>query len=159
MPIDDYAIAILHFDHQQRIQLIARDVEVEEVQLSEYPSTHLHATMIPGRIFPYPADNPPRLVPVYSPNIKEDSDEIITPPCTRFSGGVLVVGGTRLLLYGLVDQQNQERERGKRKRLEEKKRSRDPGIKSRAFEKEAKRGGKIIKSLANVVWPWSDITA
>jgi len=64
-----------------------------------------------------------------------------------------------LLLYGLVDQQNQERERGKRKRLEEKKRSRDPGIKSRAFEKEAKRGGKIIKSLANVVWPWSDITA
>jgi len=112
--------------------------------------------MIPGKIFPYPADNPPRLVPVYSPNI---NDEISASPCTRFLGGVLVVGGTKLLLYGLVDQQDQERERGKRKRLEDQKKSRDPGTKGRALQKEAKREGKIIKSLANVIWPWSNITA
>jgi len=115
--------------------------------------------VIPGKVFPYPADNPPRLVPIYSPNINEDSDQVITPLGYRFLGGVLIVGGTRLLLYGLVDQQNQERERGKQKRLEDKKRSRNLGEKRKALEKEVKREGKIRKSRANVIWPWSHITA
>lgn len=159
MPIDDYAIAILHFDHQQRIQLIARDIEVEEIQLSKSPSTHLHATMISGKMFPYPADSPPRLVPIYPQNTNKGSNETMVFSDDKFLGGVLVVGGTKLLLYELVDQQSQEKERGKRRRLEHKKRSRDPGTKFKAAEKEAERESRIRKSRVNVIWPWSDIAA
>ncbi|KAF5360619.1 hypothetical protein D9756_004828 [Leucocoprinus leucothites] len=163
VPEDEYAIAILHFDHQQRIQLLARDIELEELQLSTHPSTHLHSTMISERIFPYPADSPPRLVPVYPPSTKreddDDDDEIMDSSDKKFPGGILVAGGKKLLLYELVDRESQEKQRGKRRRLEDKKKSKDPVEKAKAREKEVEREGRKRKPRASVIWPWSDFAA
>lgn len=155
LPEDEYALAIIHFDHQQRIQLLARDIELEDLQLSTFPSTQLHSTMISDRIFPYPTDNPPRLVPVYPP--REDDESIKLQD--QFLGGVLVVGGKKVLLHELVNKEGQEKQKGKRRRLEDKKKSKDPLELAKAREKEAEREGRRRKPRANVAWPWSDIAA
>lgn len=158
LPDDEYALAILHYDYQQRLQLLARDVELEEIQLSTFPSTHLHSTMISDRMFPYPADSPPRLVPVHPPSPNKHDEDGTMVSHSRQYGGVLVVGGKKVLLYELVNNEGQERQRGKRRRLEDKKKSKDPLEKAKAREKEAERESRKRKPRASVVWPWSDIT-
>ncbi|KXN88147.1 DNA damage-binding protein 1a [Leucoagaricus sp. SymC.cos] len=157
LPDDEYALAILHFDHQQRIQLLARDIELRETQLSTFPSTRLHSTVISDKIFPYPLDSPPKLVPVFPSSPLKDEDDTMAEQEGHFLGGILVVGGRKLLLYELVDEEGQEKQRGKRKRLEDKKKSKDPLEKAKAREREAERESKRRKPRANVVWPWSDI--
>lgn len=154
LPEDEYALAILYFDHQQRIQLLARDIEVEDLQLSTVPSTLLYSTMISDKLFPYPADNPPRLVPVHP-----QTDGEVHTLQDQFRGGVLVVGGKKVLLYELVDKEGQEKQRGKRRRLEGKKSSKDPVELVKAREKEAEREGRRRKPRVSVAWPWSDIAA
>lgn len=161
LPDGEYTLAVLHFDHQQRIQLLARDIELEDNQLSMFPSTQLHSTVISDRIFPYPADSPPKLVPVYPPSLvksEEDEDDVMDSE-DQFIGGILVVGGKKMLLYELVNQESQEKQKGKRRRLEEKKKSKDLVESKRAREKEAEREGKKRKPRASVVWPWSDVAA
>ncbi len=155
LPEDEYALAIIHFDHQQRIRLLARDIEIEDLQLSTVPSTHLHSTTILDKLFPYPADSPPRLIPVHPPRADGGSD--ISQG--QFGGGMLVVGGKKVLLYELVDKEGQEKQRGKRRRLENKKSSKDPVEIAKAREKEAEREGMRRKSRASVPWSWSDIAA
>jgi DNA damage-binding protein 1 len=158
---DEYALAIVHMDHQQRIQLLARDIEVDEGQLSTFPSTQLHATIISANLFPFPADHPPRLVTIYPPgtNGTEDDDDDQLIDSADFLGGVLVVGGKNIILYELVDRDGQEKQKGKRKRLEDRKKSSNPVEKERAREKEAEREGKKRKPRANVAWPWSNVAA
>jgi DNA damage-binding protein 1 len=159
LPDDKYALAILHYDYQQRIQLLARDIELEEVQLSTFPSIHLHSTMISDKMLPYPADSPPKLLPVYPPKHEDGSEDETMWSDDRFLGGVFVVGGKKVLLYELVNSEGQERQRGKRRRLEDKKKSKDPLEKAKAREKETERESRRRKPRASVVWPWSDVAA
>jgi DNA damage-binding protein 1 len=114
--------------------------------------------MISGKLFPYPADNPPGLVPVHDPQIKMEEDTMEDTQ-GQFLGGVLVIGGKKLLLYELVDQEGQEKQRGKRRRLEDKKKSKNLKEVDKAREKEVEREGRKRKPKATVVWPWSEISA
>lgn len=162
LPDGEYTLAIIHFDYQQRIQLLARDIELEDLQLSSFPSTQLHSTMISDKLFPYPTDNPPMLVPVYATQRKNEEDledETMENSQGQFLGGVLVVGGKKLLLYELVDKEGQEKQKGKRRRLEDKKKSKDPLELAKAREKEAEREGRRRRPGATVVWPWSEVSA
>ncbi|KAF9454820.1 hypothetical protein P691DRAFT_716708 [Macrolepiota fuliginosa MF-IS2] len=158
LPEDDYALAIVHFDYQQRIRLLARDIELEDLQLSTLPSTQLHPTTISDKLLPFPADSPPKLVPVYPPRVKEEEGVYMDAP-GQFLGGVLIVGGKKVLLHELVNREGQEKQKGKQRRLESKKKSKDPVELAKVRDKEVEREGKRRKPRANVVWPWSDIAA
>jgi DNA damage-binding protein 1 len=114
--------------------------------------------MLSGKLFPYPADNPPVLVPVHGPHVKIEEDPMEDTQ-EEFLGGILVLGGKKLLLYELVDQEGQEKQRGKRRRLEDKKKSKNLKEADKAREKEAEREGRKRKPKGTVVWPWSEISA
>ena len=93
------------------------------------------------------------MVSVPSPDPYADSDDDV------FRGGVLVLGGRKLLLFELAGREAQTKQKGKRRRLEEKKASSDPNEAAKAREKEAEREGKRRKPKATIEWPWSDIAA
>lgn len=76
----------------------------------------------------------------------------------RFQGGVLLVGGNQILLFELSSRESQEKVKGKRKRLEAKKKSTDAVEVSRAKAKELERESRKKKPNAVVEWPWSNIT-
>lgn len=76
----------------------------------------------------------------------------------RFQGGVLLVGGTQILLFELSSRESQEKVKGKRKRLEAKKKSTDAAEVSRAKVKELERESRRRTPNAVVEWPWSNIT-
>jgi len=126
--LDDYTLAILHLDSQKRLRLCARDIDVEAFELSQHPSSLLNSTFIPNKIVPYPADSKPRLIPVQP----EYVDDGMNTNEYSFQGGVLLVGGRQILLFELSSRESQEKVKGKRKRLEARKKSTDAAEVSRA---------------------------
>ncbi|TFK40691.1 CPSF A subunit region-domain-containing protein [Crucibulum laeve] len=152
---DEYAIAILHIDHQERIQLLARDISIDDLELSPHPSALLHQTPISSKNLPYPTEFIPQLVtvPTVLPEDDADADE------EGFPGGVLVVGGKKILFYELTPREAQEKQRGKRRRLEKKKKNEDVSVAAKAKEKEREREGRRRKPKATVEWPWTEVTA
>jgi DNA damage-binding protein 1 len=151
---DDYTLAILHLDYQQRLQLCARDIDVDAFELSQYPSSMLNSTFISNKIIPYPTDSVPHLIPIQP----EATDDGINMCEYNFQGGVLVVGGMQILLFELSSRGSQEKVKGKRKRLEAKKKSTDAAEVFRAKAKELERESRKKKPNAVVEWPWSNIT-
>lgn len=152
---DDYTLAILHLDYQQRLQLCARDIDVDAFELSQHLSSLLNLTSISNKIIPYPTDSVPRLIPLQP----EAIDDGINMREYRFQGGVLVVGGTQIHLFELSSRESQEKVKGKRKRLEAKKKSTDVAEVSRAKAKELERESRKKKPNAVVEWPWSNIAS
>ena len=148
-------MAILHLDNQQRLRLCARDIDVEAFELSQHPSSLLNSTFISNKIIPYPTDFVPRLIPV-QPEIIDDG---MNTNEHSFQGGVLLVGGYQILLFELSSKESQEKVKGKRKRLEARKKSTDAAEVSRAKAKELDRQSRKKKPNAVVEWPWSQITA
>jgi DNA damage-binding protein 1 len=148
-------LAILHLDYQQRLQLCARDIDVEAFELSQHPSSLFNSTFISNKIIPYPTDSVPRLIPVQS----ETNDDGINMSEYSFQGGVLLVGGRQILLFELSSRESQEKLKGKRKRLEARKKSTDAAEVSRAKTKELERESRMKKPNAVVEWPFSQITA
>jgi DNA damage-binding protein 1 len=146
-------LAILHLDYKQRLQLCARDIDVDAFELSQHPSSLLNSAFISNNIIPYPTDSVPRLIPVQP----EAIDDGINIREYRFQGGVLLVGGTQILLFELSSRESQEKVKGKRKRLEAKKKSTDAGEVSRAKAKELERENRKKMPNAVVEWPWSNI--
>lgn len=154
-PEEEYSLAILHLDHQERVQLLARDINVEELELSPAPSTVLHPTPLSNKTLPYPTEDIPALIPVPPAEHGEATDSSSEP----FLGGVLVVGGKRILLFELASSDGQEKQKGKRRRLDTKKNSTDATEAAKAKEKEKEREGRRRKPKASVEWPWSEISA
>ena len=148
-------MAILHLDYQQRLQLCARDIDVDAFELSQHPSSLLNSTFISNIIIPYPTDSVPRLIPVQPEKI---DDGINSSECS-FQGGILLVGGRQILLFELASRETQEKLKGKRKRLEARKKSTDAAEVFRAKAKELERESRKKKPSAVVEWPWSHITA
>ena len=153
--MDDYTLAILHLDYQQRLQLCARDIDVDAFELSQHPSSLLNSTFISNQTIPYPTDSVPRLIPVQP----ETVDDGINIREYSFQGGVLLVGGMQILLFELSSSESQEKVKGKRKRLEARKKSTDAAEVSRAKAKELERESRKKKPNAVVEWPWSQISA
>jgi len=148
-------LAILYLDSQERLQLCARDIDVDAFELSYHPSSLLNSTIISNKVIPYPSDSLPRLIPV-QPEINDDGINVIED---SFQGGVLLVGGRQILLFELSSKENQGKLKGKRKRLEARKKSTDAAEVAKAKAKERDRESRKKKPNAVVEWPWSQITA
>ncbi|KAG6831954.1 hypothetical protein H0H92_006555 [Tricholoma furcatifolium] len=153
LPLDEgnYALGILHVDYQERIHLLARDIVLEDLELSTLPSIVLTPTTISQKVIPYYDDACLRLVPVLPQSVEDQEDAHL--------GGVLVIGGRKILMYDLASKRAQEKQGSKRRRLESKKKSSDAAEAKEAREKEMEKEGRIRKVQGSVDWPWSEITA
>ncbi|KAJ6557241.1 CPSF A subunit region-domain-containing protein [Mycena vulgaris] len=147
---DEYSLAILHFDHARRVQLHARSVFTDDI--SRELSTVLHPTPISSKILPCPEDVVPKLIPVPCPqeamDVEDENDSFI--------GGVLVVGGTRILLFEMASAHGQAKQKHKRRKLET---GKNTGNKADAEQKQKERDTRKRKPKAFVDWPWSEIAA
>ncbi|KAG6831652.1 hypothetical protein H0H87_004602 [Tephrocybe sp. NHM501043] len=149
---DDYAIAILHLDYRERVQLLAREFSLEDLELSSSPSTILSSTAISEKLVQESDSINLRLVSIPSQQSEaEDAEE--------FLGGMLVVGAQKLLLYELSDVRARAKQTSKRRRLDSKKKSTDAAEFAMAEAKESEREGRVRKGLGSVDWPWSQVTA
>jgi DNA damage-binding protein 1 len=103
---------------------------------------------------PCVAEHSPQLISV-PPNesLEEDS------PGGTFPGGILVVGGREILLFEIASLQSQEKQMGKLKRLEAKKKSTDLAEAARARGKEQERMSRMRRPKGSVEWPWSELRA
>ncbi|TFK70374.1 hypothetical protein BDN72DRAFT_542903 [Pluteus cervinus] len=149
-PEDQYVLGILHLDHQERLQLLARDILVDELELSTTPSAALQPTVISSKAFSMPTDFVPMLIPVEPPANPEEE---------YFLGGVLVIGGRKIFLYELSSPEGQEKQQGKRRRLELRKKSGDAEEATKAREKERERESRKRRARCSVDWPWGEVTA
>jgi DNA damage-binding protein 1 len=144
LPVDEFALAILHLDNQSRVQLLAREIPSSaEGDVSKFPSVLLQTTVIPNKIIPYPADLVPQLIPM--------------PSSDNTEGGVLVIGGTSILYYELASEDAQNKSQGKLDRLEKQLSDTDPEKVKQAKAKMAERESKKRKSTASVAWPWDEV--
>lgn len=152
---ETYTLAILHYDHLQRLQLLARDLDVDGLELSITLSVHLQRAILPSSSFPE-TDIPPTLVPVPSfalaPSGESEEEE-------RCLGGVLVLGGRKILFVEAATVDEQRYEKGKEKRQQQRKTNASEKSKRQAQQKEKEREAKKVKPRAAVKWPWSEVTA
>lgn len=149
---DEYALGILHVDYQERVQLLARDISLEELELSSSPSTVLTPTVISNKVVPYPDETTLHLFPVQPQSVEDsDIDE------ENFLGGLLIIGGRKIVMYELASSQGQAKQRSKRRRLEKRKKSAADVEEARNKEKE--REGRSRKVCGSIEWPWSEVTA
>ncbi|THH20561.1 hypothetical protein EW146_g835 [Bondarzewia mesenterica] len=151
-----YALAILHLDFQKKMQLISRDLDIAALELSPAHSLLLPPTTLSTSTFPF-TETPPMLItvpPISYPSADPDEDDN-----AGLSGGVLVVGGRKIQLFEFSSKAWQEKYKGKQKRLESMKKSKEEKVSVRAKEKEREREAKKRKAKAAVSWPWSEVTA
>jgi len=148
LPVDDYVLSILHIDHEEKTQLICRDITLDDtgVDISREASLLLPPTTIAAKDVPYPEDYLPQLA-----SFPSDNDN-------NFLGGILVIGGRKILLYETSSDDELDKHQKKRKRLDKKKTSKDESVQTAAKEKEEERMAKRRKAKASVEWPWSQVT-
>lgn len=139
---------MLHVDFQQRLQLLARDVQTDDSQLSPAPSQLLPPLALPGKWFSI-EEQTPRLV--FVPSTENDDSE--------FDGGILVVGGRKILFYDLASSDVLEQNIRKSRRMEKKKKSKNAEEAAEAKQKEMEREWKKKKARGVITWPWSEVTA
>jgi DNA damage-binding protein 1 len=140
-------LAILHFDRQERMQLISRDICLEALELSQSPSMILPNTVISAKTLPL-GDTLPILIP-----IPPSSDNLLSP------GGVLLIGGRKILFFELAPADWQEKHTGKERRLGIRMKSLDTSEVHQAKQKQLERQSKKRRPSATVEWPWSEVTA
>ncbi|KAJ3856320.1 CPSF A subunit region-domain-containing protein [Lentinula lateritia] len=159
---DNYALALLYIDYKEHIQLVSRNLRISpdsnaDLDVANY-SNLLSPTSISYKNLPNPAETAVHLIPIpadedYLYDMDEDEQDTDV-----FLGGILVVGGSRILLYELTSQEAQElrpaKGKGKRKR-DSKKRIDSPTESGSKQKKEIKKRDP----RATVEWPWSWVTA
>ncbi|KAA1475747.1 hypothetical protein DENSPDRAFT_842582 [Dentipellis sp. KUC8613] len=154
--VDHHVIAVLHVDHHQRMQLVAHDLHISQYELSRSSSLILAPTSLSTSSFPL-SEFPPALITVPAlPSTQPESSDAEDDD-DSFSGGVLILGGRKILLYELASREWQEKYRGKQKRLD--KQLKDPKTSAGAKERQKEREVKRRKATASVEWPWSEVTA
>ncbi|KAJ3991663.1 CPSF A subunit region-domain-containing protein [Lentinula boryana] len=155
-----YAVALLHLDYQERIQLISRTLTISsdtgpELDSTttidvEYSSHFFSPTLISFKDVPTPDEGGVYLIPV--PPADEDTDEGkggLDEEKDVFVGGILVVGGSRILLYELNSQEvlnPNSKLKGKGKRKQDVRVTHEKTTKKR-------------EPRATVDWPWSRVSA
>ena len=143
------------YNHRQHVRgRNPRKAQDPSLDLSQQFSTVLQATLIPEKFAPYPTDSVLHLIPV-----QPDGIDLLGASDDSFLGGVIVAGGKQVLLYELASMESQEKQRGKQKRLETKKKGKDAVEAAKARAKELERGNRRRKPKAIVDWPWNELTA
>ncbi|KAJ3557088.1 hypothetical protein NM688_g1656 [Phlebia brevispora] len=147
-----HTLAILHMDHSQRLQLVARDLDVSSQDLSFSLSPVLPNSVLPANTFP-DIDNPLLLISVPSFLIESDEEE------DECRGGVLVLGGRKILFYEVASVDRQKRQKNKDKRQSKRKASGNDKQLETARQKDKERDTKKVKPRMSVKWPWGEVTA
>ncbi|KAI0917003.1 hypothetical protein AcV5_007593 [Taiwanofungus camphoratus] len=150
-----YALAILHYDHQQRLHLLSRDLDLSNLEVSAAPSTLLPMTILSSSTFPS-MDTPPLLIPVPPFKSPHETDD---DPAGSHLGGLLIVGGRKVLFFEHASQERQEVRREKQRRTAKRLSAAAQAEAQKAREKEKEREGRKVKPRASVKWPWSEVTA
>ena len=143
---------MINLDHQERLQLLCRSLDLSNQELSADPDPVLPSTLLSPNIFPS-LDHPPSLVsvpPYAAPSQDTDSSH---------PGGVLVCGGRKVLFFEQLSEERQEISKGKQQRQSKRLASGKQSEKEKAREKEKQREAKKAKPRWSVKWPWSDVTA
>ncbi|GAW02345.1 uv-damaged dna-binding [Lentinula edodes] len=174
----NYALALLYIDYKEHIQLVSRNLRISpssesnvDLDISSY-SHLLPPTTISYKHLPNPAETAVHLIPIpadedYMYDMHMDEDEHETDV---FLGGILVVGGRKVLLYELTSQEVQEfkpvKGKGKRKRDSKKQKQIDastptptPNTDSGSSKQKNLNEIKKRDPRATVEWPWSWVTA
>jgi DNA damage-binding protein 1 len=153
VPSDDGipVVAILHRDYQQRIQLLSRELNVDQLELSVQPAVLLQPTLLSSASFPH-TDTPPILVPIAA----SEAESALTGDET-FPGGILVIGGRKIVMHKLAPVEWQERKKTKQKK--EKRKSSSAAEITKAREKETARRNMKRKPFCSAEWPFGDVTA
>ncbi|KAG1776175.1 CPSF A subunit region-domain-containing protein [Suillus placidus] len=144
---DMYTLAMMHIDYQQRLQLLTRDLSVDDLQLSPLPSPLLPSLPVPGKLFSTAMDDDGTPTIIHIPSYKGDDDD--------FEGGILIIGGRKIMLYDFVDVETRVKRESKKKRADKKKTTGD----TEANAKEKGAEWKKRKARAAVEWPWAEVTA
>jgi DNA damage-binding protein 1 len=144
---DVYTLAMMHIDYQQRLQLLTRDLSIEDLQLSPSPSSLLPSLPVPGKLFSTAMDDDGTPAIIHIPSYEGDDDD--------FEGGILVLGGRKVMLYDFVSSDMQTKREGKKNRVDKKRIAGD----AEASAKEKDREWKKRKHRAAVEWPWAEVTA
>ncbi|KAF9069809.1 CPSF A subunit region-domain-containing protein [Rhodocollybia butyracea] len=141
---DNYALALLNIDYKGNLHLVARTLRISYQSGAELDNEYsylLPPTSISLNSIPYPDEILPQLI-----SIPSDEDATSIDDDDPFLGGILVVGGSTILLYELA---SQEKLKGKRKR--ETSKQADTG--------KSKKEIKKREAKATLEWPWSQISA
>ncbi|KAG1898161.1 CPSF A subunit region-domain-containing protein [Suillus fuscotomentosus] len=144
---DMYTLAMMHIDYQQRLQLLTRDLSIEDLQLSTLPSPLLPSLPVPGKLFSTAMDDDGTPTIIHIPSYKVDDDD--------FEGGILIIGGRKIMLYDFVDVETRAKRESKKKRADKKKTTGE----TEANAKEKGIEWKKRKARAAVEWPWAEVTA
>ncbi|KAI1790140.1 mono-functional DNA-alkylating methyl methanesulfonate N-term-domain-containing protein [Ganoderma leucocontextum] len=152
-----HTLALLHLNHRQQIQLICRDVDLGEFELSPTHSNLLLTATLSDKTFPS-LEAPLMLVPIPSyatggEDVEGDDDA----PAHR--GGILILGGRKILFYEHSTQEQQDTRKEKQRRLSKRLAGEDTTQAAEAKEKEKQRESRRIKPRATVKWPWAAVTA
>ena len=129
---DRLSLALLHTNHRRETQLLCRDLDLEEHELSPVHSNVLMTTLLSDRTFP---ETGLMLVPVqsYSPDSEGDDDDDDESAVHR--GGVLVLGGRKIYFYEHASRNQQDTQKGKQRRLSKQLASEKPEETSKAKAK------------------------
>ncbi|KAG2145900.1 CPSF A subunit region-domain-containing protein [Suillus clintonianus] len=144
---DMYTLAMMHIDYQQRLQLLTRDLSIEDLQLSPSPSPLLPSLPVPGKLFSTAMDDDGTPTIIHIPSYKGDDDD--------FEGGILIIGGRKIMLYDFVDIETRAKRESKKKRADKKKTTGDAEVNTKEKASEWKKR----KARAAVEWPWAEVTA
>jgi DNA damage-binding protein 1 len=140
-----YTLAMMHIDYQQRLQLLTRDLSIVDLQLSTLPSPLLPSLTVPGKLFSTAMDDDGTPAIIHIPSQDGDDDD--------FQGGILIIGGQKIMLYDFVDVETRTKMESRKKRADKKKTTGD----AEASVKE--KGIEWKKLRAAVEWPWAEVTA
>lgn len=137
-------------DHNQNLQLLARDLNLSERELSPEPSLLLPPTILSSSALE-PTEVSACLVTVH-PQQSNGTEETT-------SGGVLVLGGRKIRFFELSSSEWQEKHRGRQQKLQSQKKNADRSLGTNAKEKQKGRDIKKRRAKATVEWPWREVTA
>ena len=152
-------LALIHIDHKQRIQLLARSLDVESMDLSVEVCYTIPHTILPLNHFPF-TETPLKLISVPPFSLvqsPEDESEEDRPANCR--GGVLILGGRKVNFYELSDKKTIRDLKNKDKRQTKRRASGNVDAVRLANEKDAARELKKVKPRATVKWPWGEVSA
>ena len=145
----NYAIAILHLDLDQNLQLLARDLILSEHELSHEPSLLLPPTIISSSALTL-TEASPRLVPIHPQQSRAKKEPI--------PGGILVLGGRKIRYFENSSAEWKEKYRERQQKLESQ-RDADRSLGGEAKDKQKGREIKKRRAKATVEWPWREVAA